>query len=171
MARLSHPAIARVLDFGVAEMPDKERGPWMALEWVEGRTLKDDLVERRGKGGRSPAECLALLRPILEALAHAHEEGVVHRDIKPANMILTTPRAAHGSLDGRPRRAAGVTCDRRDPSPPRRFHGTRNRAFGMERTASSTTPTATTAVAAPVQAATPAAAPARDPITAGPRAE
>lgn len=90
--KINHPNIVQVLDFGVAEMPNGEMAPYMALEWLEGRTLRDELRARRGQGGRSPAAALALLRPALEALAYAHDEGIAHRDIKPANMMLVPTR-------------------------------------------------------------------------------
>jgi len=60
----------------------------MALEWLEGETLERELDRRRGAGGRSVAEAVALLHPVIEAVAYAHKRGVVHRDIKPANMML-----------------------------------------------------------------------------------
>lgn len=68
-------------------------GHWSAylvLEWLEGRTLAEDLSERRQRGyaGRSLAEALDLLEPAAEALGLAHEEGVVHRDLKPENLFL-----------------------------------------------------------------------------------
>jgi tetratricopeptide (TPR) repeat protein len=60
----------------------------MALEWLEGETLKQELARRRGRGGRTPAECLRLLRPAIEAIAEAHDLQIVHRDIKPSNIML-----------------------------------------------------------------------------------
>ncbi len=96
IATLEHPAVVRVLDFGVTPVGRGPRTPWMVLEWVDGRTLADELYARRGEGGRSPAECLALLRPVFEALAAAHEAGVAHRDIKPANVMIPT-RVASGA--------------------------------------------------------------------------
>ena len=88
IVRISHPNIVQVLDFGVSPMPTGEMSPWMALEWLHGPTLREVLVQRRGKGGQQPQEVLALLRPVLEALGYAHDEGIAHRDIKPANMML-----------------------------------------------------------------------------------
>jgi serine/threonine-protein kinase len=94
IARIEHEAIVRVLDFGSTIMPSGDLAPWMALEWLEGRTLERDLDARSETGfaGRSPIECLALLHPVIEAVALAHEEGIAHRDIKPGNLMLVTNR-------------------------------------------------------------------------------
>jgi serine/threonine-protein kinase len=88
IARIAHPHIVHVYDFGVSMMPSGVRAAWMALEWLTGVTLEDELLGRRGRGGRSPSECLALLKPILSVLAIVHAEGVAHRDIKPSNIML-----------------------------------------------------------------------------------
>lgn len=88
IARIHHPNIVDVYDFGVSQMPSGVLAPWMALEWLDGRTLQDYLQERRGRGGQSPAELLALLRPVLRAFAYAHKDGIAHRDIKPANIMV-----------------------------------------------------------------------------------
>ncbi len=98
IADLDHPAIVRVLDFGVGPVPNGEVAPWMVLEWLDGTPLEDDLEARRGAGGRSPAEALALLRPALEALAVAHEAGVAHRDLKPANLMRARGRRGESVL-------------------------------------------------------------------------
>ncbi len=92
IVRINHPNIVQVLDFGVSLMPDGRRAPWMALEWLDGVTLRKNLSSRRHAGGRTPSQVLAQLRPILEALAHAHDEGIAHRDLKPANMVLVQTR-------------------------------------------------------------------------------
>lgn len=88
---MDHAAIVRVLDFGACPMPQGEAAPWMALEWLTGTTLEADLTGRKGTP-RSPTEVMALMRPVLEGMAMAHEEGVVHRDIKPANLMLVADR-------------------------------------------------------------------------------
>ncbi len=94
IARIEHESIVRVLDFGTSIMPTGELAPWMALEWLDGVTLERDLDQRTaaGPGGRSPAEALALMHPVIEAVALAHEEGIAHRDIKPGNLMLVTNR-------------------------------------------------------------------------------
>jgi serine/threonine protein kinase len=88
VARITHPSIVQVFDFGVSPMPSGVQAAWMALEWLTGETLEDALATRRGRGGRSPSDCLAVLRPVLSALALVHKEGVAHRDIKPANIMI-----------------------------------------------------------------------------------
>jgi serine/threonine protein kinase len=88
IAKLKHPFIVAVHDFGLDAMPSGEAAPWMALEWLDGETLEADLERRRGSGGRSPAEAIRLLRPIVDALAYAHRQGIVHRDVKPANLMM-----------------------------------------------------------------------------------
>jgi serine/threonine protein kinase len=92
IARLEHPGIVRVLDFGGGLLPSGGAAPWLVLEWIDGQTLDDDLDTRRFQAGRAPAEALAMLRPIFEALALAHDEGIAHRDIKPANVMLARTR-------------------------------------------------------------------------------
>ena len=64
--------------------------PYMVLEWLEGRSLAADFIERRAKGlrGRSMSEAIKVLDPAVDALAHAHAKGVVHRDINPGNLFL-----------------------------------------------------------------------------------
>jgi serine/threonine protein kinase len=95
IANLKHPHIVAVYDFGVSRMTSGEVAPWMALEWLDGETLETDLDRRRGAGGRTPAEAISLLRPVIEALAYAHRWGVVHRDIKPANMMSVATETGH----------------------------------------------------------------------------
>jgi hypothetical protein len=82
-------SVVAVMDAGLSSLGGELAGlPWMALEWLEGETLKEHLEQRRGRGGRTPAECMELLRPVLETIAAAHELKIVHRDIKPSNIML-----------------------------------------------------------------------------------
>jgi len=108
IAHLRHAHIVDVYDFGVTRMPSGEIAPWMALEWLDGETLETELARRRGAGGRSAADAVALLRPVVEALAYAHSRGVVHRDIKPANLFVS--RASKG------RESAAMGSDGQSPS-------------------------------------------------------
>jgi eukaryotic-like serine/threonine-protein kinase len=78
-SRLRHPNIASVWDFGRSE-----RGLlYIAMDFIEGVPLADLLgVEM------APARVIALARQLADALAHAHELGVIHRDFKPDNIIV-----------------------------------------------------------------------------------
>ncbi len=97
IAALAHPAIVRVIDYGSATLSSGE-SPWMALDWIEGRTLEADLEGRPFGAGRSPREALDLLRPAFDALSCAHAAGIAHRDVKPANMILVRARRGEPGL-------------------------------------------------------------------------
>ncbi len=112
LARLSHPAIVRVLDAGT-----QDGWPYYAMDLVAGCTLAHALkrLANSAPGGLTltgsdlatalelPAgnfargwteTCVDLVRQVAEALAHAHEHGVLHRDLKPANIMV--------GLNGRP---------------------------------------------------------------------
>lgn len=82
--------IVRSMDFGSVTSPNGLWAPYMVLEWLAGRSLADDLSERRHRGqhGRSLDEAFALLEPAADALSIAHQRRVAHRDIKPANFFL-----------------------------------------------------------------------------------
>jgi serine/threonine protein kinase len=91
-ALLKHPAIVRAAGFGVSRMPNGQELPWMAMEWIDGGTLADALRARDRP--MAPAEALALLRPVIDALASAHDQEppVAHRDVKPANILVEEAR-------------------------------------------------------------------------------
>ncbi|MBX3225039.1 MAG: serine/threonine protein kinase, partial [Labilithrix sp.] len=88
--------IVRALDFGAATMPSGAWAPFMILEWLEGRSLADDLAERRQRGmrGRSLDEAFAILESVADGLGAAHEQKVAHRDVKPANVFLLAAPAS-----------------------------------------------------------------------------
>ena len=79
-ARLSHPNVVSVSDQG-----DDGGLLFIVMEYVPGRTLRD-LV--REEAPVSPARALALVEPVLLALAEAHRCGIVHRDVKPENVLI-----------------------------------------------------------------------------------
>jgi serine/threonine-protein kinase len=83
-ARLSHPHVVNVFDQG--EDPTVEGGTlYLVMELVPGHTLRDVI---RTDSPMPPAQALALLEPVVSALAAAHRAGVVHRDIKPENVLI-----------------------------------------------------------------------------------
>lgn len=79
-AKLSHPNVVAVHDQG-----EDDGVVYLAMEYVPGQTLRDVIKER---APLSAAASLALLEPVLGALAAAHRAGVVHRDIKPENVLI-----------------------------------------------------------------------------------
>ncbi|MCB9667934.1 MAG: FHA domain-containing protein [Alphaproteobacteria bacterium] len=87
-ARVRHPAIVMVTD-AVVDAPRRLAG--LVMEYVEGPNLAE-LVARM-KGPPDAALFRALVIPILEALHHGHQEGVVHRDVKPSNILLSRDAA------------------------------------------------------------------------------
>ena len=93
--------IVRSMDFGAVTTASGAWAPYMVLEWLQGRSLADDLAQRRRArmGGRTLDEALALLEPAAEGLTIAHQRRVAHRDIKPANFFLldSAPGAAAGA--------------------------------------------------------------------------
>ncbi len=87
-ASLNHPAIVAVYDTGEehgVEGSDVPQ-PYIVMEYVAGRTLRDILRE-----GRKilPERALEITSGVLSALDYSHRAGIVHRDIKPANVMLT----------------------------------------------------------------------------------
>src|SRR6187397_316614 len=87
-ASLNHPAIVSVYDTG-EELATDGSGiaqPYIVMEYVAGRTLRDILREGRKI---MPERALEITSGVLEALDYSHRAGIVHRDIKPANVMLT----------------------------------------------------------------------------------
>jgi eukaryotic-like serine/threonine-protein kinase len=83
--RLSHPGIVAVYDFG-RQAGDEGDIAFIAMEYIEGQTLAHYLSH---KVKFTDVDVAGLMSQLLDALHHAHEQGVWHRDIKPANIILT----------------------------------------------------------------------------------
>ena len=82
IARLSHPNILAIHFVG-----EGEGLIYYAMPFVEGEALSAML---RRTGALPVDRALAIIRPLLDALAHAHSQGLIHRDIKPDNIMLET---------------------------------------------------------------------------------
>ncbi len=87
-ASLNHPTIVAVYDTGEEEATDGSglMLPYIVMELVEGRTLRDILREGRRI---LPERALEITSSVLDALDYSHRAGIIHRDIKPANVMLT----------------------------------------------------------------------------------
>jgi serine/threonine-protein kinase len=85
-ASLNHPAIVAVYDTGEEMADEGVAQPYIVMEYVAGRTLRDILRE-----GRKilPERALEITSGVLSALDYSHRAGIIHRDIKPANVMLT----------------------------------------------------------------------------------
>jgi hypothetical protein len=83
-------AIVQSYDIGTCVTRDDRRLLFIALEWLDGRTLSAavDAERAAGQGGWPLARVLELLAPVAEALAIAHRNGIAHRDVKPGNMFI-----------------------------------------------------------------------------------
>ncbi len=89
ISRLDHPNVVRGLGHGTLG----DGRPYLVLELLEGPSLREVIHER---GAIPPVEMLEIIEPLCDALAVAHEAGLVHRDVKASNVILAR-------ADGRPR--------------------------------------------------------------------
>lgn len=78
-ARLKHPNVVSILDFG-----QEEGRPYLVMEFVEGTPL-----DAAARGGTLPVNRAAeLVMHVARGVQHAHEQGVLHRDIKPENILV-----------------------------------------------------------------------------------
>ncbi|WP_345366459.1 Stk1 family PASTA domain-containing Ser/Thr kinase [Actinoallomurus liliacearum] len=85
-ASLNHPSVIAVYDTG-EDVMDGNPVPYIVMEYVEGRTLRDVLREEHRL---RPERAMEMADGILRALDYSHRGGIVHRDIKPANVMLTS---------------------------------------------------------------------------------
>lgn len=106
VASLSHPNIVSIYDVG------QEDGiHYLVMEYVDGEDLKSII---RREGSLSPERAVAIAYQVLEALEHAHENGIVHRDIKPHNILITRSGRAKLTDFGIAREATAATVTQAD---------------------------------------------------------
>ncbi|MEL6150696.1 MAG: protein kinase [Chloroflexota bacterium] len=79
VAQLDHPNIVPVYDFD-----DIEGQPYIAMKYIEGRTLKDSFTQ----AAPTLDEIVTIVDAVAAALTYAHSQGVLHRDVKPSNVII-----------------------------------------------------------------------------------
>ncbi len=80
LAAIAHPAIVRYIAHGKTAHGEH----YLVMEWLDGETLEDRLA----RGSINLGATVRMIRRVAEALAVAHQHGVIHRDIKPANIFL-----------------------------------------------------------------------------------
>lgn len=86
-AQLRHPHIVPVHSVG-----EHQGQLYLALQYVEGETLAGFLARR---GALPGVEAVRLLLPVVEAVEHAHQRGILHRDLKPSNILLDVDRVPY----------------------------------------------------------------------------
>src|SRR5574343_1062002 len=87
VGRMRHPNIVPIFEAG-----EESCDLYLIFEYVPGSNLADFLKQ---SGALPPVKAVSILRPILDAVAHAHAQGIIHRDLKPSNILLDddgTPR-------------------------------------------------------------------------------
>ena len=136
-AQLEHPGIVPVHELGT----DEHGRPWLAMKHVSGATLADCIADWHAdaNGRLSPSrvrKMIGVLHRVLDAIAFAHNQGVIHRDLKPANIMVGTygevmvmdwglarPLGRGGDAELRERTRPIVATDRRGENPSRTMEG------------------------------------------------
>ncbi len=85
LGQLDHAQIVSIYDSGLHGLDEQH---YMAMSLLDGEPLDRVLMLN---GAMDAARVVRLLLPCLEALAHAHDEGIIHKDLKPANLVLERP--------------------------------------------------------------------------------
>ncbi len=87
VSQLRHPNVVPIFEAG------EEAGDlYLAFEYVPGKNLGEYL---KASGALSPVRAITVMRPILDAIAHAHAAGIIHRDLKPSNILIDDDGVPH----------------------------------------------------------------------------
>jgi serine/threonine protein kinase len=78
--QLDHPHVVHVYTYG-----EENHQPYLVMEWVDGRSLKEELAAR---GRLPPDDAATIAVHVARALDYLHRQGIVHRDVKPSNILL-----------------------------------------------------------------------------------
>ncbi|MBA4093573.1 MAG: serine/threonine protein kinase [Candidatus Accumulibacter sp.] len=81
VSQLRHPSVVPIFEAGEEEGGDL----YLVFEYVAGKNLGEYL---KASGALSPVKAIAIMRPILDAIGHAHAAGIIHRDLKPTNILI-----------------------------------------------------------------------------------
>ncbi|HVT34046.1 MAG TPA: HDOD domain-containing protein, partial [Nevskiaceae bacterium] len=95
----------------IHEMGEHQNRIYLVFEYVEGRTLQQALAQ---DGAIAPRRAAEMLNSILDALAEAHDKGVIHRDLKPSNILLDgagEPHVMDFGIASAPTRESGLEGD------------------------------------------------------------
>jgi serine/threonine protein kinase len=88
VAALNHPNIVQVYDYDMVDV-DGQTITYMVMQYIPGRTLKDELADlRAGRERMQPERARDIMLDLCGALGYAHARGMVHRDVKPANILF-----------------------------------------------------------------------------------
>ena len=79
-SRLSHPNVVDIYDVG-----EYEGMHYIVMEFIRGRTLKELIAQR---GALDVDEAIGIMKQLVSAINHAHENNIIHRDIKPQNVLV-----------------------------------------------------------------------------------
>lgn len=106
-ATLNHPAIVGVYDTGETNT-EYGPAPYMVMEFVDGRTLRDILM---AEGPLLPQRAMEIMADVCVALDFSHRHGIIHRNVKPGKIMITSTGAVkvlHSGIALRPGDAQGI---------------------------------------------------------------